>query len=461
MRSTHLALLTLAGTIALSACGSPSAPTPAPGSLAAAPAVVDAPAPAAPKAPGKAAPAKTPVQTVPASAIEAVPAPAAPAAPTSANVAGGTSGGGGGGGTTTPAATTGTETGTGSGTGFQVAGGMGWGGTDFIVFASNRYPGEGNNDIYVFDPALDTVLAIVGVNTFDNEFNPRISDNGKWLVFQRTWGTGDCGCSYGYGNQDVLLYNMDMKLVNTLPGLNTEAFDEYMPDVSDDGCNIVYVTQVTAFPEVRLYNVKTGDNWAIPGANRNFADISWPTISANGLRIAYGASVLPGYGWAFDGTGNPTGGPAVTGNPLDFGESNVYVYDIPTGTQLTPPFVNTAFDEYNPDLCGDGTRMLYVSNRLGTEDIFEVNLDTGWTDNLSFLNTYLDEQHPRYLGGSVDRIVFQVTDSNFYGWGFGPGYGQVSLRAYNRATATLDTLPVANHILADSGLRAPQPETLP
>ena len=125
----------------------------------------------------------------------------------------------------------------------------------------------GNNDIYVFDPALDTVLAIVGVNTLDNEFNPRISDNGKWLVFQRTWGTGDCGCSYGYGNQDILLYNMDMKLVNTLPGLNTEAFDEYMPDVSDDGCKIVYVTEVGHFAEVRLYDTKTGDNWAIPGAS--------------------------------------------------------------------------------------------------------------------------------------------------------------------------------------------------
>jgi Tol biopolymer transport system component len=236
--------------------------------------------------------------------------------------------------------------------------------------------------------------------------------------------------------------------------LNTEEFDEYMPDVTDDGSKIVFVTEQAGFPEVRLFDVRTGDNWAVPGLNRNFADVTWPTISANGTKIAYGASILYAGGVAHDGTGTPTGGGAVTGNPLDFGESNIYVYDLITGTQLTPPFVNTAFDEYNPDLCDDGSRMLFVSNRMGTEDVFEVSLDSGMTDNLSFLNTdELDEQHPRYLGYGVDRIVFQIKPV------YGPG--PIALRAYNRASATLDTLPVANHLFADSALRAPQSETLP
>ena len=146
-----------------------------------------------------------------------------------------------------------------------------------------------------------------------------------------------------------------------------------------------------------------------------------------------------------------TGGGEFTGDPLKFGESNIFVYDIVSGTQLTPPFLNTAFDEYNPDLCLDGSRLLFVSNRFGTEDIFEVNLDTGWTDNLSFLNTdELDEQHPRYLGNSIERIVFQIKGIDEE-W-------PVALRAYNRASATLDTLPVANQLYANSALRAPQSE---
>jgi hypothetical protein len=197
--------------------------------------------------------------------------------------------------------------------------------------------------------------------------------------------------------------------------------------------------------------VTTGDNWIVPGANRNFRDITWPTISANGLKIAYGASIAPGYGYATDGTGNATGGPAFTGGALYPAQSDIYIYDVAHGIQLTPPFINTAFDEYNPDLCLDGSRILFVSNRFGTEDILEVNLDTGLIDNLSFLNSpNLDEQHPRYLGGNVDRIVYQIKypDATY----------PVALRAFNRTSATVDTLPVANQLFSNSAMRAPQPE---
>ena len=110
---------------------------------------------------------------------------------------------------------------------------------------------------------------------------------------------------------------------------------------------------------------------------------------------------------------------------------------------------HTCVDLYNPKVVRATMGSLYHL------PVFEVNLDTGWTDNLSFLNTdELDEQHPRYLGGSVDRIVFQIKE-------YGVDNDPVALRAYNRASATLDTLPVANHILASSALRAPQTELDP
>jgi hypothetical protein len=51
-------------------------------------------------------------------------------------------------------------------------------------------------------------------------------------------------------------------------------------------------------------------------------------------------------------------------------------------------------------------------------------------------------------------LVFQIKP-------YGVSTYPVALRAYNRASATLDTLPVANQIYANSALRAPQPETLP
>ncbi|MNL54767.1 hypothetical protein D3C87_1781260 [compost metagenome] len=70
---------------------------------------------------------------------------------------------------------------------------------------------------------------------------------------------------------------------------------------------------------------------------------------------------------------------------------------------------------------------------------------------MSFLNTdELDEQHPRYLGNSVERIVFQIKPVD--------KKGPVALRAYNRASATLDTLPIANELFSSSAMRAPRTE---
>ena len=329
MQYKRMALLALASSMTLAGCGSPTSPV-----------------------------ANSPLQqpaaiAQPASEVKAQPTQAAnPAAPAAAQTSGNTA---------APA----------TNTDFEVKGGMGYAGNDFIVFASDRGKhkdfNEGKNDIYVFDPVLDTVLAIVGVNTDANEFNPRISDNGKWLVFQRTV---DSKKYDDKKHQDILMYSMGLKLVNTLPMLNTEEYDEYMPDVTDDGCFIVYVTEIEKrYPELRLYDVKTGDNWAVPGANRNFGDITWPTISANGKRIAYGASTDKRDGEkAEDYLGKKTGGGAFTGDPLKFGESNIFVYDIVSGTQLTPPFLNTAFDEYNPELCGDGSRRSRGHEGLSNEE---------------------------------------------------------------------------------------------
>jgi Tol biopolymer transport system component len=452
-----MAIFMLAGTLSMAGCGSSTAPASGPTGL-----------PPLPKQqPAAQAPAPNQAQA-PDFSVGSTADAAPPAGPAASTVSGDSA----------PAASTTSGSAVSSGnlgaatgsSGLGLKGGMEFSTSDRIVFFSDRQPSEGLNDIYVFDPLQDTVLSIVGVNTKDNETNPRMSDNGKWLVFQRGVGSGSLPVGNpgpnGHINQDILLYNMDAKLVNTLHNLNTENFDEYEPDVSDDGCKIVYVSNQgpgfdnspNAIPEIRLYDVTTGDNWEVPGANRNFKDVSWPTISANGLKIAYGASILfqddiPNE----DNTGTPTGGAASTGGLLAPGESNIYIYDVAHGTQITPPFVNTAFDEYDPELCADGSRMLFVTNRWGAQQIAEVNFDTGFIDNLSFLNhphhvgeAANDMQHPRYLGSDTSRIVFQVKDTG--------NTVPIFLQAYNRVTAMLDTLPVANDLLFNQGLRAPQPE---
>lgn len=284
---------------------------------------------------------------------------------------------------------------------------------DLITFQSDRRPNEGGYDIYVYDAAEDTVLAIAGVNTPADETHPRLSDDGQWLVFQRGLPGGD---------QGLLLYDQQTRRLNTLSAVNSPQAQETEPDISADGNLIVYVSDAGGKRHIRLYDVETGDNYELGGAGRHLSDLRSPSISGNGRRVAYSA-----------------------GTPAAPASSDVYLYDIPTASQLTPPFVNTLYREFDPELSPDGTRLLFVSDRFGSEDVFECDLVSGFTDNFSQLNTDHDEQHPRYMGARGERIVFQLrvrTDA----------YDQLSLRAFDRALAMLDTLPIANMLLANSAL---------
>lgn len=291
--------------------------------------------------------------------------------------------------------------------------GMQYSPADLITFQSDRRPSEGGYDIYVYDPGQDTVLAITGVNTPMDETHPRLADDGRWLVFQR----GD-----GHGGADILLYNRQTRLLNTLPAVNSPRARETEPDITADGRLIVYVSDAGGRAHIRLYDVASGDAFELTGAGRQLSDVRSPTISGDGRRVAYSASTL---------------------NAPD--SADIYLYDIPSASQLTPPFVNTLYREVDPELSPDGARLLFTSNRFGSDDVFECDLDTGFTDNFGDLNTAHDEQIPRYMGGGCDRILFQQRVHD-------PAYDQLSIRAFNRAQAMLDTLPVANMLLANSAL---------
>ncbi|MNT27666.1 translocation protein TolB [compost metagenome] len=165
----------------------------------------------------------------------------------------------------------------------------------------------------------------------------------------------------------------------------------------------------------------TGDAFEVPGANRRLLHVGAPTLSGDGCRIAYEAA----------GAKDPDA-------------TDIYLYDIPTATQLTPPFVNTMYREASPELSGDGTRLLFSSDRFGSDDIFEVNLESGNTDNLALLNSDHDERNPHYLGGAPDRIVFNLTTRE--------EHPLTVLRAFNRQTMQIDTLPVANALLGNSAV---------
>ncbi|MEB3197585.1 MAG: hypothetical protein VKP62_10325 [Candidatus Sericytochromatia bacterium] len=279
-----------------------------------------------------------------------------------------------------------------------------------ITFQSDRATGGGAGfDIFVFDAAAATVLALPGVNTEANESNPRLSSNGDWLVYQ----------SDEAGNNDIFLFSLRSQLINTLPTLNTDANEE-QPDVSNSGDVLVYVSDRQGGPEIRVFDMQDGNNYRVPIANRGLAEPSWPTISGNAEVIAYGATD----GWT----------------------SDVYVYSLETASQLTPPFLNTENGEYNPDLNDRGDLITFVSDRRGSEDIYAVDMRSGFTDNMVLANSPAMEQEPRWLAGGDNAIVFHTNRT-----------GEFRIMAYNLDSAILNTLPVANELGSNTQLRDTYP----
>ncbi|MDB5097116.1 MAG: hypothetical protein JWM80_1537 [Cyanobacteria bacterium RYN_339] len=327
-----------------------------------------------------------------------------------------------------------------------------FGANALVAFQSDRKSGGGKGfDIFVYDALAQTVLALPAVNTYADETNPRLSANGAWLIYQ----TDEAG------SEDIRVFDLRTQLIDTLRTLNTEEFDEAQPDISDDGNLIVYVSNEgggglsghgggkhhdhfrNSGDSLRLYNTHNGANFIVPVANRGLTDISWPSISGNGAVIAYGAAAKrrdldernKGMKWghmkAWDKDENRL----------------ILMYSVLDAAQLTPPFVNDAdADQGNPDLNALGDRIVFVSNRRGSDDIYMTDLRSGFTDNMVLANSKADEQEPRFLGPIGDRVVFQ-TDRAY----------DFRIMVYDFPTGLLDTLPVANEVGSSTQLRDEHP----
>lgn len=283
-----------------------------------------------------------------------------------------------------------------------------FGDDDLVAFQSDRATGGGAGfDIFVFDAKAATVLALPAVNTDANESEPRLSSNAEWLVYETD----------ANGTDDIYLFSMRTLLINSLRTLNTQTANEQQPDVSNDGRLIAFVSDETGPEQLRVYDIANGANYIVPVANRGLTNIDRPTISGNGNVVAYAATAA--------------------GEDYD-----VFVYSLRDAAQLTPPFINTEDDEWNPDLSDSGDRVLFVSDRRGSADVYLTDLQSGFTDNLVLANTASTEEEPRFLGRSEDRIVFQSDRT-----------GNNRIYAYDRDTGLLDTLPVANEPVVDTQLR--------
>lgn len=294
-----------------------------------------------------------------------------------------------------------------------------WREGDVIAFEAPQQPGAENRDLFIYQARLDTVLAVVAANSLADEASPRLSRDRRWLAFKRTV------TARGQAPRaDLLLLDTVTQRLHALPGLNAAAIEETEPDLSGDGRWIAYVSQKGDRTRLGLYDVATGANFDLPGADRGFAEVHNPRFFGENRRIAFSARLA-----------SPDGG----ARTLD-----IFVYDLPSGSLYEPPFINTPHNEDNPDISADGRRMLFDSDRFGSRDLFEADLETGATDHLALANTAaFDERNGRYYGPGNAWIRFKLFPAP------ADAPNAFLLRVYHRASGEVDTLPIPNRLLAD------------
>ena len=287
------------------------------------------------------------------------------------------------------------------------AGGQGGFGTlgqsGLIAFSSNRDTGGGYGaDVFVYDHLAGTVLALPGVNTSYDEINPRISGNGRWLIY----------ASDAEGDFNIYLYDVQTSLIDTLASLNTP-YDEVAPTIDDAGSVIAYAFRRNGRWTLGVHEVATQRTYIPAPVNNLYGDVRTPWISGDGRYVAFAADV-------------------------DRSGYDIFLYGFESGVLVSPPFVNSEDDEFEPALSQDGSQLVFVSDRAGNDDIFVSDLRSGFTDRLVLANSNYRERSPRFLGGSPDTIVFNSDRS-----------GRRRLYVFNTGMGVLDTLAIAHDIGSD------------
>jgi hypothetical protein len=280
-------------------------------------------------------------------------------------------------------------------------------GERFIPFSSTRVQSSfGGFDVFLFDPATGTVLAIPGLNTAANEIHPRLSLNGRFLVY----------ASNVLGNYRIFKYDLANGTIDALVTLNDPTIDQVSPTIDDSGQQICYLARLGGISQLRLHNLATHVTVVPAPVDRLGPTILTPQISGDGHWVTFSA-----------------------GTPLG---TDIYLYRVGDASVSSPPFVNTLANEIDPVLSDDGTRMLFASDRRGTGfSIYEANLVTGFIDNLALANDLGNNINPRYLDAAGRDIIFESDRT-----------GSSKVYLYRQSAGVVDTLPLMHELGEDDML---------
>lgn len=113
------------------------------------------------------------------------------------------------------------------------------------------------------------------LNSLHSEKNPRLSDDGRYLVFS----------SDRQQQRRIFLYDLSQRKLLPLPGLNQPNIFYDQPDISRNGRYLVYTSEQEGKTNVYLYDRQSFQSQNL---TRNYVgQVRNPTISGDGRWIAF------------------------------------------------------------------------------------------------------------------------------------------------------------------------------
>lgn len=115
----------------------------------------------------------------------------------------------------------------------------------------------------------------MGINSRYNDEQPALSGDGRWLAL----------VSNRRGTNEVLLYNIQQKRIQELPGLNQNKTLVESPSLSLTARYVVYITNIQGRPDIALYDRLTNQSQLLTIGYRSW--VRNPNISADGRYVVF------------------------------------------------------------------------------------------------------------------------------------------------------------------------------
>lgn len=113
------------------------------------------------------------------------------------------------------------------------------------------------------------------LNSFHSELNPRLSDDGRYLVFS----------SDRRQQRRIFLYDLSQRKLLPLPGLHQPNIFYDQPDISRNGRYLVYISEQEGKTNIYLYDRQTFQSKNL--TRTYLGQVKNPTISGDGRWIAF------------------------------------------------------------------------------------------------------------------------------------------------------------------------------